>query len=157
MIFCVSCPIVWHFKLQTTISLSIEAGHVALPTATRGVICFVNLIQEIQDSGINLPHVSAPKMTCRVLHVPAICQWTSQTCPPTIPDAWLKVPSSSNNFRIPLFLSREERYQIITRNPTHQVKQARNPIVKSWLCSRIMLLGCRSLDPRCTIFCIART
>ena len=109
VIFCVSCPIVWHFKLQTTISLSIEAGHVALPTATRGVICFVNLIQEIQDSGINLPHVSAPKMTCRVLHVPAICQWTSQTCPPTIPDAWLKVPSSSNNFRIPLFLSREER------------------------------------------------
>ena len=61
VIFCVSCPIVWHFKLQTTISLSIEAGHVALPTATRGVICFVNLIQEIQDSGITCHMCPLPK------------------------------------------------------------------------------------------------
>ena len=34
--------------------------------AMRDVICFINLIQEIQDFGIKLPHASKPKVTCRV-------------------------------------------------------------------------------------------
>ena len=32
----------------------------------RDVIYFINLIQEIQDFGIKLPHTSKPKVTCRV-------------------------------------------------------------------------------------------
>ena len=57
----------WHSKLQTTVSLpTTEAEHVALSTAMRDVICFINLIQEIQDFGIKLPHASKPKVTCRV-------------------------------------------------------------------------------------------
>ena len=43
-----------------------EAECVALSTAMRDVICFINLIQEIQDFGIKLPHTSKPKVTCRV-------------------------------------------------------------------------------------------
>ena len=67
VIFYANCPIVWHSKLQTTISLSTtEAECVALSTAMRDVIYFINLIQEIQDFGIKLPHASKPKVTCRV-------------------------------------------------------------------------------------------
>ena len=67
VIFCANCPIVWHSKLQTTISLSMtEAEYVALSTAMRDAIYFINLIQEIQDFGIKLPHTSKPKVTCRV-------------------------------------------------------------------------------------------
>ena len=40
-----------------------EAEHVALSTAMRDVIYFINLIQEIQDFGIKLPHASKPKVT----------------------------------------------------------------------------------------------
>ena len=32
----------------------------------RDVIYFMNLIQEIQEMGITLPHKTVPKMTCRV-------------------------------------------------------------------------------------------
>ena len=32
----------------------------------RDVIYFINLIQEIQNFGIKLPHTSKPKVTCRV-------------------------------------------------------------------------------------------
>ena len=39
--------------------------HVTLSTSMRDAIYFVNLI-EIQDFGIKLPHVSSPKVTCRV-------------------------------------------------------------------------------------------
>ena len=67
VIFYANCPIIWHSKLQTTISLSTtEAEYVALSTAMRDVIYFINLIQEIQDFGIKLPHASKPKVTCRV-------------------------------------------------------------------------------------------
>ena len=49
----------------STASLSTtEAEHVALSTLMRDAICFVDLIQEIQDFGIKLPHASAPKVTC---------------------------------------------------------------------------------------------
>ena len=43
-----------------------EAECVALSTAMRDVIYFINLIQEIQDFGIKLPNASKPKVTCRV-------------------------------------------------------------------------------------------
>ena len=57
----------WHGKLQSTVLLSTtEAEHVALSTAVRDVICFVNLIQEIQDFGVKLPSAPSPKATCRV-------------------------------------------------------------------------------------------
>ena len=35
-------------------------------SARSRMICFINLIQEIQDFGIKLPHTSKPKVTCRV-------------------------------------------------------------------------------------------
>ena len=61
------CMSTWHSKLQTTVSLSTtEAEYVALSTAMRDVIYFINLIQEIQDFGIKLPHASKPKVSCRV-------------------------------------------------------------------------------------------
>ena len=43
-----------------------EAEHVALSTAMRNVIYFINLIQEIQDLCVKLPHASKPKVTCQV-------------------------------------------------------------------------------------------
>ena len=46
--------------------LSAKKAYVALSTAMRDVICFINLIQEIQDCGIKLLHASKPKVTCRV-------------------------------------------------------------------------------------------
>ena len=67
VIFHANCPVVWHSKLQSTISLlTAEAECAALPTAMRDAICFVNLIQEIQEQGITLPHKAVPKMTCKV-------------------------------------------------------------------------------------------
>ena len=65
--FCANCPIAWHSKLQSTVSLSTtEAEYVALSAAMRDAIYFINLIQEIQDFGIKLPSTPSPKATCRV-------------------------------------------------------------------------------------------
>ena len=36
------------------------------PLSVRDVIHFINLIQEIQDFGVKLPHAPAPKTTCRI-------------------------------------------------------------------------------------------
>ena len=67
VIFYANCPITWSSKLQSTISLSTtEAEYVALSTAMRDVIYFINLINEIKEAGIQLPHTPAPKTTCRV-------------------------------------------------------------------------------------------
>lgn len=67
VIFYANCPIIWHSKLQSTISLSTtEAEYVALSTVMRDVIYFINLIEEIRNSGIHLPEVTTPKVTCRV-------------------------------------------------------------------------------------------
>ena len=65
--FCANCPMAWHGKLQSTVSLSTtEAEHVALSAAMRDVIYFINLIQEIQDFGVKPPSAPSPKVTCRV-------------------------------------------------------------------------------------------
>ena len=65
--FHANCPVAWHSKLQSTVSLSTtEAEHVALSAAMRDVIHFINLIREIQDFGIKLPSAPSPKATCRV-------------------------------------------------------------------------------------------
>ena len=46
VIFYANCPIIWQSKLQTTIALSTtEAEYVALSTAMRDVIYFMNLIE----------------------------------------------------------------------------------------------------------------
>ena len=67
VMFHANCPMVWHSELQSTVSLSTtEAEHVALSAAARDVICFINLIQEIQDFGIELPSAPSPKATCRI-------------------------------------------------------------------------------------------
>ena len=67
VIFYANCPIIWQSKLQTTIALSTtEAEYVALSTAMRDVIYFMNLIDEIRDFGINLPGVPTPTTTCCV-------------------------------------------------------------------------------------------
>jgi histone deacetylase 1/2 len=50
------CPIVWASKLQTEIALSTtEAEYIALSTALREVIPMMDLIQEAQKHGIDLP------------------------------------------------------------------------------------------------------
>ena len=52
---------------QSTVALSTtEAECVALSTAMRDVIYFINLINEIKDAGIELPHEDSPKTFCRV-------------------------------------------------------------------------------------------
>ena len=62
-----NCPITWASKLQTTIALSTtEAEYVALSTAMRDVIYFVNLISELKQYGIELPGVPNPNTVCRV-------------------------------------------------------------------------------------------
>jgi hypothetical protein len=67
IIFYANCPIIWQSKLQTTIALSTtEAEYVALSTAMRDVIYFMNLIDEMKNFGITLPGVPAPTTTCRV-------------------------------------------------------------------------------------------
>ena len=67
VIFYANCPIIWHSKLQSTISLSTtEAEYVALSTAMRDVIYFINLIEELKNSGMELPPTKEPKVTCRV-------------------------------------------------------------------------------------------
>ena len=43
-----------------------EAEYVALSTAMRDVIYFMNLIDERKSFGITLPGVPTPKTTCRV-------------------------------------------------------------------------------------------
>ena len=53
--------------MQTTIALSTtEAEYVALSTAMRDVIYFMNLIDEMKNFGIHLPGVPKPMTTCRV-------------------------------------------------------------------------------------------
>ena len=53
--------------MQTTIALSTtEAEYVALSTAMRDVIYFMNLIDEMKNFGISLPGVPTPTTTCRV-------------------------------------------------------------------------------------------
>ena len=65
VIFYANCPIIWQSKLQTTIALSTtEAEYVALSTAMRDVIYFMNLIDEMKDFGITLPGVPTPTTTC---------------------------------------------------------------------------------------------
>ena len=67
IIFYANCPIIWHSKLQSTISLSTtEAEYVALSTAMRDIIYFMNLMNEILLHKIELPQVAKPKVTCRV-------------------------------------------------------------------------------------------
>ena len=67
VIFYANCPITWHSKLQSTIALSTtEAEYVALSTAMRDVIYFMNLIDEMKASKIQLPETPKPCTTCRV-------------------------------------------------------------------------------------------
>ena len=67
VIFYANCPIIWHSRLQPTISLSTtEAEYVALSTAMRDVIYFMNLINELKEFGIDLSFDKKPKVTCRV-------------------------------------------------------------------------------------------
>ena len=66
VIFYANCPIIWQSKLQTTIALSTtEAEYVALLTAMRDVIYFMNLIDEMKDFGIAC--VLAPAFNKRVI------------------------------------------------------------------------------------------
>ena len=66
VIFYANCPIIWQSKLQTTIALSTtEAEYVALLTAMRDVIYFMNLIDEMKNLGITLPGVQTPTTTYR--------------------------------------------------------------------------------------------
>ena len=67
MTFYANCPIIWQSKLQTTIALSTtEAKYVALSSAMRDVIYFMNLIDKMKNFGIHLPGVPKPITTCRV-------------------------------------------------------------------------------------------
>ena len=58
--------------------LSAKKAYVALSTAMRDVICFINLIQEIQDCGIKLLHASKPKVTCQVFRDNVGRTWTCE-------------------------------------------------------------------------------
>ena len=68
VIFYANCPIIWQSKLQSTISLSTtEAEYVALSTAMRDVIYFINLIDEIKELGkVKLLDTPKPTTACRV-------------------------------------------------------------------------------------------
>ena len=66
VIFYANCPIIWQSKLQTIALSTTEAEYVALSTAMRDVIYFMNLIDEMKDFGITLPGVPTPTTTCRV-------------------------------------------------------------------------------------------
>ena len=67
IIFYANCPIIWQSKLQTTIGLSTtEAEYVALSSAMRDVVYFMNLINKMKNFGIHLPGVPKPITTCRV-------------------------------------------------------------------------------------------
>lgn len=60
------CPIVWASKLQTTIALSTtEAEYMALSMAMREVIYLMNLIEELQQEGIQLVEAT-PVVKCNV-------------------------------------------------------------------------------------------
>ena len=78
VIFYVNCPIAWHSKLQTTISLSAtEAEHVALSTAMRDVIHFINFF----CSTASLPPTRVgPESDHREnLHCPSTCRHIYQS------------------------------------------------------------------------------
>ena len=59
------CPITWQSKLQTEIALgTTKSEYIALPTAMREVIPFLNLLQEISDV-FDLPSTK-PIFNCKV-------------------------------------------------------------------------------------------
>ena len=89
------CPIVWGSKLQTQIVLSTtEAEYIALSTAMREVIPFINIIQDLKernfieadstadfhckvfkDNNGDLELAKTPKMRPRTTHINVIYRW----------------------------------------------------------------------------------
>ena len=65
VIMFVCCPITWQSKLQTEIALNTtESEYIALPTAMREVIPFLNLLQEVSKV-FDLPSTK-PVFRCQV-------------------------------------------------------------------------------------------
>jgi hypothetical protein len=63
IIWCAGCPLIWSFKLQTTVALSAtEAEYIAFSTSLRDVIYVMQLLEELMSFNIKIPFT--PSTVC---------------------------------------------------------------------------------------------